>query len=377
MRCPNCQRENEPTGRFCIFCGSLLPTSEAEHPSEPTEADIDTLSQQVQTLQQEIRRLSALITLMNDRLAAVERMQGIPIPTPEPTPAPPAAVAPGPEESPAPEPLPSVPATAAAPPEAAPVVERWGRPITEAPPPPPRERRPPTAVKREWEQILGGNWLARIGVFALIIGVGFFLKYAFDQNWLNPTARVILGTVAGLGMLGGGHYWQKRYPTFAQAISGGGVALLYLSIFAAFTIFDLIGFYLAVVLLLTVSVGSALLALRYNSMALAIIGIIGAFIAPFILAVSAAATSGAAGAAHGDPGPRRPALHPELHQRPVADEGVARADGLHPGFVGEGLAVWELRIGADRPDRRVGAHLVGAAHGRGEVAAVQVAVPVG
>jgi len=297
MQCPNCRRENEPTSRFCIFCGSLLPTPEAEHPSEPAEADMDTLSRQVQTLQQGIRRLSALVALMNDRLAAVERMQGIPTPTPEPTPAPPAVVAPGPEEAPTPEPLPAVPAAAAAPPEAAPVVERWESPVTEAPPPPARERRPPTAIKREWEQILGGNWLARIGVFALIIGVGFFLKYAFDQNWLNPAARVILGTVAGLGMLGGGHYWQKRYPAFAQAISGGGVALLYLSIFAAFAIFDLIGFYLAVALLLAVSVGSALLALRYNSMALAIIGIIGAFIAPFVLAVSAAATSGVAGAA--------------------------------------------------------------------------------
>lgn len=88
-------------------------------------------------------------------------------------------------------------------------------------------------------------------------------------------------------MLGGGHYWQKRYPILAQAISGGGIAVLYLSIFAAFAMYDLINFYVAFAFLLLVSVASAALALRYNSMALAVIGILGAFIAPFILTVSA------------------------------------------------------------------------------------------
>jgi len=162
------------------------------------------------------------------------------------------------------------------------------------PPSPEAAPRPAARVKeREWEQILGGNWLARIGVLALIIGAGFFLKFAFDKQWLGPTGRVILGIVAGLAMLGGGHYWRKRYPTFAQALSGGGIALLYLSIFAAFAMFNLIGFYLAVGLLLLVSIASAVLALRYNSMALAIIGIIGAFIAPFILTVSATGVPGA------------------------------------------------------------------------------------
>jgi uncharacterized membrane protein len=80
------------------------------------------------------------------------------------------------------------------------------------------------AKPREWEQILGGNWLARIGVIALIIGAAFFIKYAFDNDWLGPNARVILGIVAGLAMVGSGYYWQKKYPIFTQALSGGGIA---------------------------------------------------------------------------------------------------------------------------------------------------------
>jgi len=256
MKCPNCQRENEPTSRFCIFCGSLLPAPEAESSSEPAQGPGDTSPEQPQALQEEVRRLGELVVLMNERLAALERTQAIP--------APPTAAIPSREAVPVPaKKIPS------------------------------REGKPAKVKEREWEQILGGNWLARIGVLALVIGAAFFLKFAFD-NWLHdPSARVILGIVAGLALLGVGHYWQRRYPILAQAISGGGIAILFLSIFAASGIYGLIHFYAAFGFLLLVSVASAALALRYNSMALAVIGILGAFIAPFILVVSKVGGPGA------------------------------------------------------------------------------------
>jgi len=240
MLCPNCQRENEPTSLFCIFCGSPLATPEAEDSQE-----------QPQAIEEEVRRLREIVAQMNDRLAALERWQGITAPPPQPAPAP---VAPSREAVPIP-------------------ADRV----------PPRKGKPARVKEREWEQILGGSWLARIGILALVIGVGFFLKFAFDNNWIGPTGRVILGIIAGLAMLGLGYYWQRRYPILTQVLSGGGVAILYLSIFAAFATYDLIHFYVAFAFLLLVSVASAGLALRYNSMALAIIGILGAFIAPFIL----------------------------------------------------------------------------------------------
>jgi uncharacterized membrane protein len=218
-----------------------------ESGSSPEAAETPaSVSQQLEAAQRELRRLSAIVSLMNDRLASLEALQGLAVPSARLTPPPT-----------------TVPSARLAHPTA-------------------RAKAKP-AKPREWEQILGGNWLARIGVIALIIGVAFFLKYAFDNNWLGPLARVILGIVAGLAMVGGGYYWRVKYPTLAQAITGGGIALLYLSIFAAFALFELIPFYPAVILLLLVSAGSAALALRHNSMALAIIGILGAFSAPFIL----------------------------------------------------------------------------------------------
>ena len=138
----------------------------------------------------------------------------------------------------------------------------------------------------EWEQILGGNWLARIGVFALLIGIAFFLKYAFDRNWISPAIRVLMGGVFGLLLLGGGHLWRNKYPVMTQVLTGGGVGVMFLSVFAAFSVYNLIPFLVAVVLLLIVCAASVFFALRYNSMGLAILGVIGAFLAPLLLGIS-------------------------------------------------------------------------------------------
>jgi len=245
MLCPKCKRENQPTSYFCTFCGAPLPAPEVEDPQEQL------------ALREEMRRLRELVIAMNNRLAALEIMQGVVVPPPS-------------------KPTPATPSKAAVP-----------IPAAEAPP---RKGKPTGVEKREWEQIFGGTWLARIGILALVIGVAFFLKFAFDNNWIGPTGQIILGTIAGLGMLGlgYGYYWRKRYPILTQVFSGGGVAVLYLSIFAASAIYNMIHFYVAIALLLLVSMASAALALRYNSMALAIIGILGAFVAPFTLGMGEA-----------------------------------------------------------------------------------------
>jgi uncharacterized membrane protein len=218
-------------------------------------------------MEDEIRQLRDIVTQVNSRLDALESKQDLstiqmpPPPVSVPAPPEPEAITPVAEVTPA-------PADIISPPEEIPAVV---------------EEKRPRAKEREWEQILGGNWLARIGVLALVIGIGFFLKYAFDNNWIGPAARVILGVIAGLVMLGLGYFWRKRYPIMTRVLSGGGIAVLYLAIFASFATYHLISIYIAIVLLLIISIASTVLALRYDSMALAILGILGAFFAPYIL----------------------------------------------------------------------------------------------
>ncbi len=247
VRCGKCGKNNTPEARFCIYCGSPLTVESQEIP-EQDRATAD-----------EIRQLRDLVDQINSRLDALESKRG-------PVSMPPPPLMPTPE---IPEPVATVPEmeVPAAPMEAA----------------PPVEKKPVVKKEREWEQVLGGNWLARIGVLAIIIGIGFFLKYAFDNNWLGPSARVILGVVAGLIMPGLGYYWRQRYPIMTRVLSGGGIAVLYLSIFASFATYNLISVYLAIAFLFIISGIATVLALRYESRTLAILGILGAFFAPFIL----------------------------------------------------------------------------------------------
>ena len=134
-----------------------------------------------------------------------------------------------------------------------------------------------------WEWLLGGNWLARIGAVALVLGVGFFLKLAIDNNWIGERGQVFLGLMAGLALIAGGEYWQKKYPIWAQPLTGAGIAVLYLSIFAAFALYELLPPLAAFGLFSLVTLAAAALALRYESISIAVIGILGGFLTPLLL----------------------------------------------------------------------------------------------
>ena len=141
-----------------------------------------------------------------------------------------------------------------------------------------------TSNPLNWEWLVGGNWLARIGILAVIIGVGFFLKLAFDNQWIGETGRVVLGLVIGVALLGAGEFWSRKYPVWSQAVTGGGIAILYLSIFAAFSLYGLIPAWPTLGFSLLVTLVAAGLALRYEARAIAILGILGGFATPLFLA---------------------------------------------------------------------------------------------
>ena len=131
---------------------------------------------------------------------------------------------------------------------------------------------------------MGGNWLARIGILAVIIGIGFFLRLAFENQWIGETGRVVLGLAAGLSLLGAGEFWSRKYAVWAQALTGGGIAILYLSVFAAFSLYGLIPAWPALGFSFLVTLAAAGLALRYEARAIAILGILGGFATPLFLA---------------------------------------------------------------------------------------------
>jgi uncharacterized membrane protein len=242
VRCIRCDTSNQPDYTYCVKCGAPLPSASGS----PLSAE------------EEIQRLRRMVGYISAQLNILEKT-------------PPAPAIPLKESI-----------TAITPDKITTTFEDKKQVEIPAPLPSPSGK-PKPKKEREWEQILGGNWLARIGVLALIFGIGFFLKYAFDSNWIGPEARVILGSIAGFIMLGLGFWWRKRYPVLTQVLTGGGIAVFFLAIVAASAVYHLIGIYTATSLLLATSIISILSALYYNSVALSVIGIFGAYFAPFIL----------------------------------------------------------------------------------------------
>jgi len=69
----------------------------------------------------------------------------------------------------------------------------------------PQQRvRTPSRTREEWEALLGGKVMNLVAAISLILGAGFFLKYAFDNNWLNEVMRILIGGVTALLLIGGG-----------------------------------------------------------------------------------------------------------------------------------------------------------------------------
>ena len=187
---------------------------------------------------------------------------------------------------------PAVARPAAAQPVAAPAVV--APPVAAGPvvaPPVMREPvspRPPTPVSEVDEESLesriGGRWLLYIGVIAIVMGVAYFQKLAIDNNWIGETARVIEGAVLGFALIyGGTRFIRAGYATYGQMICGGGVAILYVSTYAAFNLYHLIERPTAFVLMVAITGIAAFLADRQNSQGLAVLAVGGGFATPFML----------------------------------------------------------------------------------------------
>ncbi len=148
-------------------------------------------------------------------------------------------------------------------------------------------------TREEWEILFGGKLLNRAGALALILAAGFFLKYAFDNNWLNETARVILGGAAGMLLIAGGYRFHRRQlSVFSQGLTGAGVAILYLSIYAAFDFYHLVPQPIAFFLMALVTAAALLISLYYDARAIALLGWAGGFLTPLLLVTAELNTLG-------------------------------------------------------------------------------------
>jgi hypothetical protein len=135
------------------------------------------------------------------------------------------------------------------------------------------------------EKFIGENLINKIGIAILVIGIGIFVKYAIDQDWIGPIGRVMIGILCGGILLGFAHYLRKTYQAFSSVLVGGGIAIMYFTIAIAYQVYHLPGFSQEVAfgIMIIITGFTVLFSISYNRIELAIVAIVGGFSSPFMV----------------------------------------------------------------------------------------------
>ena len=292
MTCTGCGRDLQDFDRYCPWCGTPQPAATGvpgppvSDPGTPDASGAGSSGEEVRQLRAAVSRMSVELARLSMRLETLER-EGASTSAPrQPAQQIQPVAAPGPQQSVAPGQPPAdthavspAPATSPTPPVPAgqPVASggtagtgRYGIGADLIP-------------SWNWEWLLGGNWLARIGIVALVFGVAFLISLAIDNGWLGETERVILGLAGGGVLLGAGEYWRRRYAVWAQTVTGGGLAILYLSVYGAFALYDLIPSQVAFGAFVLITVAGAAASLRHDAVGVAVLSVFGGFATPILL----------------------------------------------------------------------------------------------
>jgi uncharacterized membrane protein len=135
------------------------------------------------------------------------------------------------------------------------------------------------------ESRIGSQWFNRIGILAILIAAAWFLKLAFDNHWIGPLGRVLIGLLAGAGLIA----WSERfrshgYRAFSYSLKAVGSGVLYLSLWAAFSLYHLIGSPVAFAAMIVVTAFNGFLAWKQDAELLALYAIVGGFSTPLLIA---------------------------------------------------------------------------------------------
>ena len=187
----------------------------------------------------------------------------------------------------APAPRPATPA----PPDASTRAPQAREPVASGPPaaaPGPTRERPSDPVSwvvnwiKQW--VTTGNAPVKVGVIVSLVGVGLLLREAHRRGIIELTIEVRLAAAAAFGLVLLAVGWRQRRsrPIYGVSLQGGGVAVLYLTTYAAFVVYDVMGAVPAAVAVVVVTVGAGVLSVLQDSRPLAVLGIIGGFLAPVL-----------------------------------------------------------------------------------------------
>ena len=134
-----------------------------------------------------------------------------------------------------------------------------------------------------FERFIGENLINKIGIGVLVIGIGLFVKYAIDNNWLNETGRVVIGFMSGGVLLALAYRFHKAYRAFSSVLTGGAMVVFYFTVAIAFREYHLFGQTASFLMMVAITTFSVWLSILYNRRELAVLSLIGGMLTPFMV----------------------------------------------------------------------------------------------
>ncbi len=203
-----------------------------------------------------------------------------------------------PKPQPAPQPTPQKDAAFSS--------ERLTSPVSPVPPPKandlsPIEARTREALSKMWQWLIVGEeyrpggstkeyavattWMLRSAVLLLVLGIAYFIKYSHERNLLPPELRLSIAVVFALAIIAAGCKLLngKKYRVIGTTLAGVGFAGLYLCVFASVSIYHLLDVWVGLAGMIVLTAAGAALALRFDSMFLAMLAVCGGFLAPILM----------------------------------------------------------------------------------------------
>jgi uncharacterized membrane protein len=167
----------------------------------------------------------------------------------------------------------------------------WNVPAVESPPvepaPTPQQDKNRFSLLQnlnlDLEEFIGSNLISKIGVGAIVIGMGIGIKYAIDNDLISPLVRILMGFLVGAILLFFSYRLRKEYKVFGAVLFSGATVLMFFTSYAAHSYYAFLSQALAFGIMVALTVYVVAEALRFDEPVVAHIGLVGAYAVPFLL----------------------------------------------------------------------------------------------
>ena len=151
----------------------------------------------------------------------------------------------------------------------------------------------PTHLKKppfSLESAIGIRWFNWLGIVTFLVGVLFFLKYAYDNEWVGPVGRTIIIYLVGLlALAAGSRFRQRGYAFVSNGVSALGFGACYAATYFGSVVYGLefLPFTAAFGIMCVITVAFVITALRNRSQAMGFLSLLAGYLTPYLLASAA------------------------------------------------------------------------------------------